>query len=277
MSVPYFTEEAYERLRNFAPENMEHYICGDDWLDAFFGGQEYQNESSINVSLPQMVPFSSRLSVEERTREDIANVKQIYGNMRSLSPLQATNPYMWTCLAHVVYPKYVVHRWFDDEGFDSLSEEKKRRRVQLRYFATGNERSLNDNAISRLWWYGFISYDSDNRGNPFHLTEVLVSNTKFCTDFMLSHCCWNRTVGRGVLRAAADIIPTLSGKEGISGYYRPLKKYLNRYGAVSSLDFLSEDDVYSLSMEFIQSQRKTQPIMIEDDDMDVYSDDQSST
>ena len=256
MRAVYFTEEAYDELKNNVSKNRDHYLSHTAWLDDYFPDQEYMRESTIEVSLPSMVPFSSRLAVEERVCEDIANVKQIYGNMKSLTPLQAINPYFWTCLSHTVYREYVEHRWFDDDKFDSLSDEKKDKRIASRFFSTTNERSLNNNAIARLWWYGFLSYDEPNRANPFHLTEVLVSNTKFCTDFMLSHCCWNRTIGKGVLRAAKDLIPTLSGREGISGYYRPLKKYMNRYGAVSSLDFLSEDDIYNLAMEFFTNIRK---------------------
>lgn len=260
MRAVYFLEEAYEELKNNVFQNMPQYLSDREWLDEFFNGQEYMKESSIEVSLPPMVPFNSRLALEEKAAEDIANVKQIYGNMRNLSPLQATNPYLWTCLSHTVYREYVLHRWFNDEKFDSLNDDKKVKRLLSRFFATTNERSLNNNAIARLWWYGFLSYDKQNRANPFHLTEILVGNTKFCTDFMLSHCCWNRTIGKGVLLAAKDLIPTLSGREGISGYYRPLKKYLNRYGAVSSLDFLSENDIYNLAMEFFTSLRKRDPI-----------------
>ena len=91
MRAVYFIEEAYDSLKNDIPQNLHNYLGKDKWLDEYFDGQEYMKESSIEVSLPAMVPFSSRLAVEERAVEDIANVKQIYGNMRSLTPLQATN------------------------------------------------------------------------------------------------------------------------------------------------------------------------------------------
>lgn len=271
MRAVYFTEEAYDELKNHISNNISQYLSGKDWLDDYFANQEYKKESTIEVSLPPVVPFKTRLAVEERAVEDIANVKQIYGNLRGLTTLQATNPYLWSCLSHTIYRDYVLHRWFDDEQFFSLDDEKKEKRILSRFFATSNERSLNNNAIARLWWYGFLSYDKDNKSNPFHLTEILVGNTKFCTDFMLSHCCWNRTVGKGVLRAAKDLLPTLGKNEGISGYYRPLKKYMNRYGAVSSLDFLSEDDVYNLAMEFFTALRKKDPIL-EDENEETDND-----
>ena len=36
---------------------------------------------------------------------------------------------------------------------------------------------------------------------------------------------------------------------------------MNRYGAVSSLDFLSEDDIYNLAMEFFTTMRKKGAIL----------------
>ena len=46
---------------------------------------------------------------------------------------------------------------------------------------------------------------------------------------------------------------------------------MNRYGAVSSLDFLSEDDIYNLAMEFFTSIRKKGAVL-EDEPDDLDSD-----
>jgi hypothetical protein len=270
MKLSYFNEETYDELKNTIAQNIEKYLSGDDWLEEFFSGRQYKSESTVDVEAPNLYDEGQvRVSPTEKTQEDIANVKIIYGNMINLSPLQATNPYLWACMTHTAYREYVLHRWFDGDRFDALSDEKKIRRIQLRFFATSNERSLNDNAIARLWWYGRLSYDETNRqSNPFHLTEVLVGNTKFCTDFMLSHCCWNRTIGKGVLRAVKDFKSNLGPNEGISNYYRfGLKPYLNRYAAVTSLDFLTEEDIYELSLEHLNSVRRSRKVVgtVEDD------------
>ena len=82
-----------------------------------------------------------------------------------------------------------------------------------------------------------------------------MSNTTFCTDFMLSLCCENRVVGKGVLLAVADFIQTLGKNEGISRYYRYLKKYLNRYGAVTAIDTLDESEIRTISLDYLNELR----------------------
>ena len=267
MRLTYFLEDAYDKLWNARETNISKYDSSDEWLADFFGEQEYMRESTIDLSLPKL-RFTSRLLTSEKTEEDIANVKLLYGSLQKLSPLQASNPYLWGCLTHTVYRPYTVHRWLDDKKYVQADIKKKLTRIERRFFVTNRERSINatsqeranhralhHNAISRLWWYGYMSYDSKDSNNPFRLTEILVQNTKVCSDFMNTPCCWNRIVGKGILRAVDDISKSHI-KGGMAGAFRALKKYLNRYSAVSSLDYLSEDEVYSLCMEFFKTLRK---------------------
>lgn len=252
MKPVFFTEEAYDELRSAIPANKEKYLSDRDWLDDYFAGRKYMEESSIDVTFPvSLLCEQRRLSDEEKTTNDIANVRILYSSTKSLNPLQATNSLMWTCLSHTAYSDYVFHRWIDDDLFDGYTDEKKNKRIARRFFVSTEARSLNDNALSRLWWYGHISFDEENQNNPFHLTEVLVKNSKFCTDFMQTPCCWNRSVGKGVLLAAKDYLDTTQSTDGFTACYRLLKKYLNRYGAVTSIDSLGTDTVRQLSYDYL--------------------------
>jgi len=274
--IVFFLEDAYMTLYDNIGGNVSCYVQRDDWLDDFFSGQEYKKESTIDYFLPALLEMKTpakRLANEEKTIEDIANVKILYSSLRGLSPLQATNKYMWACLTHTMYKDYVTHRWMDE----TLSDERKATRIERVFFFTKREtqsRAIEINAISRLWWYGHVSYDDANPTNPFHLTEILVSNTKFCRDFMLSKCCESRTVAKGVLLAIADFIPMLEKGEGISGYYRNyLKKYLNRYGAVTSLDLLDVEEVHNLSLNYLIGVRKAKGKVEDAIDEDIDIDD----
>jgi len=268
MRLSYFLEDTYHDLYSNIDKNLESYIKDEDWLEIYFQGQEYVKESTIDFSPPSLFSFDKRLSEEEKTKEDITNVRIIYNHLKNLSPLQATNKYMWTCLAHTTYRKYVIHRWLDDDKYNSYDNETKANRIRRVFFASDGKRSLEANAIARLWWYGFMSHDPNNPSNEYHLTNKLVANTKFCRDFMQTPCCENSTVGKGVLLAVEDFRQTLNDNEGISGYYRYLKKYLNRYAAVTSLDALDEDDVRKLSLDYLNKIRRGNPIMEDDADED---------
>jgi len=266
MRLSYFVEEAFSDLHSNITKNLELYEKDEDWLESYFKGHKYKEESTIDFSPPSLYPFQKRLNDEDKTKEDIANVRIVYDNLKDLSPLQASNKYMWTCLAHTTYRKYVIHRWLDDDKFSSYDEKTKAGRIRRVFFVSEGKRSLEANAIARLWWYGFMSYDAGTPSNPYHLTEKLVANTKFCRDFMQTPCCENRTVGKGVLLAIEDFKQTLGSNEGISGYYRHLKKYLNRYGAVTSLDALDENEVRKLSFDYLCKMKKIE--IIEEDDIE---------
>ena len=279
MMLSFFTEEAYDTLQRSIEQNLERYSSGEEWLPEYLATMSpYMKESSLGIALPSLYFGKKRLATEDKTDEDIANIRILYSHLRCLTPYQATNRYMWACLAHTYYQEYVHHRWIDDDGFEKQTPEQQIKRIRSRYFVGGGTRSvsgrsLNDNALSRLWWYGHLSYDESNPSNPFHLTEVLASNTKFCTDFMQNICNWNYHVGRGVLRAVAEFRQELGPNEGISSYYRNyLKKYMNRYGAVSSLYFLSEDEVYSLSLDYLRKVRKSKVVL--ETDVEASDDDE---
>ena len=122
--------------------------------------------------------------------------------------------------------------------------------IRTRYFVTGYRSLLNDNALSRLWWYGYLTYDHSN-SNPYHLTEILFTNQTICTDVMdtLNRTNFNRI--KGVLLGIKDFKEVISPDEGIIDYFRECTKYLNRYGAVTSLEFLDFEEIRHLTFEYM--------------------------
>lgn len=40
------------------------------------------------------------------------------------------------------------------------------------------------NAVSRLWWAGYLSYDEDNSADHYHLTKILFTGQQICADIM---------------------------------------------------------------------------------------------
>lgn len=265
MRACYFFEETYEELFRNITANVDEYRTNPNWVEELAQDGGAVKASGIDIDFPKLC----EMAPEDRVMEDVANVKALYGSTMRLTPLQATNKFMWSALAHTAYRQYVYHRWFPESFLEEASQEEFATRVRRRFFVTDERRSLQDNAISRLWWYGNVSYDPNNKDNPFHLTEFLVSNTKFCTDFMQTPQANNFPVGKGVLLGVKRFSEDLGYGEGISNYYRALKKYLNRYSAVTSIDSLSTEEVMALSYEFlctIRDRKIALPAEDEDDE-----------
>lgn len=249
MKLQYFLEPVYDELFSSIEANQRHYLNNDsDWLADVFSDRVIFKESTVEVQKPSLMEMDILSDDSLKSQEDLANVRLIFDALSQLTPLQASNKYLWTYLSHVTYKDYVHHRWL------STPTDVPIRTIRTRFFVTSNANTLYDNAISRLWWYGYISHDASAM-NPYSLTEILLMNQTICSDFVDTRYCHNRTVGRGVLLALKDFSEMLGPREGITDYFREFNKYFNRYGAVSSLDFLSCDDVHEIAINFLVKAR----------------------
>jgi len=248
MLLSFFTEEAYDDLLNSISENTDKYFQQENWLDDFFGNNRYFKQSKA-VDVLYYKPEYSEISKtdEQKSQEDLINTRLLFDAFKKLTPLQASNKYMWTYLCHAVpeYRKYIVNRWTD------LRENT----IKTRFFVTTSQKSLFDNSLSRLWWYGYLTYDKESH-NPYALTEVLLTNQTICTDFMDTYNCRNTNRSKGVLNAIKDFKDILNKNEGITEYFRECNKYLNRYAAVTNLDFLEPDEIKDIALKYMMSLRQ---------------------
>jgi hypothetical protein len=242
MKLKYYSEEAYDKLWNAFPENEHLYEESMDWVEDFVNSNEVC-ESSYNLPDIKLSYNKGPKSDLQKSQEDLMNVQLLYEKFKDLPPLHATNKLIWTYFSHVTFSEYVLDRWLNARDF------------RVRYFATANTSSLFDNAISRLWWYGYLSYDK-TLSNPFELTKIMLMNQTICTDFVDATYSRNRILGRGVLQALKEFQENyLEGKEGITDYFRRCNKYLNRYGAVTVLDSMTSDEIKKLALNFMIKDR----------------------
>lgn len=248
MYLGYFTEEAYDRLLNDINQNLDKYKSEEDWIKQYFGSEDYYKISkSVNVMSfsPYYVPGTK--TDEQKSQEDLYNVRLLYEAYKSLTPLQASNKYLWTYLCHAnpEYRKYIVDRWLTDARENT---------IRTRFFVKTPRDLLNDNALARLWWYGYLTYDESN-ANPYALTEILLTNQTICTDVIDTLNRMNFQRIKGLLLAIKDFKNLVGEKEGITDYVRSCNKYLNRYAAVTIMELLDSDEIQKLAFEYMKKQR----------------------
>lgn len=281
MNLFLFEDPAYENLKDNIKNNMQNYLSDNDWLDKYFENQNYFVPSLKDVNQPERLMHNkTKKKSEEKCLEDYANVIAIYGAFKNLTTIQASNIYLWSYLAHTKYRQYVLDRWMlpfiekvnvdeiiaeDEETEDEKDKEINKKetlegkiikRIKTRFLVEGR-RKLFDNALSRLWWFGYMTYDEDTPASPWHLTKTLLTDQTICTDVIVNtRCCRNRKAMKGVLLALEEFIG-LYGKKNVGmNYYRACRKYLNRYGAVTSIDFLSTEEVKDLAYNFMVAYRE---------------------
>lgn len=246
MNLIYFTKDAYKLLKKDLNVNRNNYYSEDPWLDEYFanaGLDEFYRTSSITV--PNIELICSGDDIATKNRYDLINIKMLYTEYKDkITPLQASDPLLWSALCHIVFKDYILKRW--KKADDTVSIDK-------RFFATeGRSSLLYYNAISRLWWSGYLTYDEENKGNHWHLTETLFSAQQIQKDLFDQSFSMNRTVVKGLLSALKRI---QEERENASTpvFRKCCDSYLNHYGAVSILDSLTSEEIEEIAYTYMKS------------------------
>lgn len=144
----------------------------------------------------------------------------------------------------------------------SQGESKRSVNIKQRYLCTPSRIGLLRNSLSRLWWYGYLSYNPDSQSHKYDLTKLLLSQSDLCQSIVERNFSMNRNITFGILSAIQEINddPALDNvdRSQKTGEYewRDLCKYINRFGAVTLLDSLTSDEVKKTSYDYILNQRK---------------------
>ena len=146
-------------------------------------------------------------------------------------------------MTHCEYWDYTFNRWSKAEmSVDTIKQ---------RFFCgpeEGNRIGFLRNAISRLWWFGYLTYQ-ENSPAPYKLTKLMLSNSDLCQSIIERNFSMNKEISIGILSAIQEINddPNMRDVGAVNNgdhyEWRPLCKYINRYGGVALLDTLTRDDI----------------------------------
>ncbi len=247
MNLIYFTKDAYKLLKKDLNLNKDNYYNEDPWLDEYFataGLDEFYKTSSITV--PNIELICTGDDTEIKNNDDLINIKSLYTEYKDkITPLQASDPLLWSALCHITYKDYILKRW--KKADDTVSIDK-------RFFATeGRSSLLYYNAISRLWWSGYLTYDEERKNsNPWYLTETLFSAQQIQKDLFDQPFSMNKTIVKGLL-SALKRIQDEQGNACTPVFRKCCDSYLNHYGAVSILDTLASAEIEDIAYAYMKS------------------------
>jgi len=215
-----------------------------EWLpsyaspEPFFSGVRFTGQRELTTPVQPQEDVVLAMPDGEK-HNDAMNAIALHRSLSNLTRLQASDPRIWTRLAHDSFWDYMRARW----PAERYSERDKTTRYVLeRYFVQRSEsRALLRNGIARLWWGAHLSMDK-RRENAYELTNVLYSRLDIAQTLL------ERAIGRtrNILITFLDFIrandKVLAGDQGRT-LIRQLAMYLNLMGGVVILDGLTEKDV----------------------------------
>jgi Family of unknown function (DUF6339) len=224
-------------LKRAAVAALEKQIIAN--LNAYRSGQtaELVVEANKSESSVEVTPPPSLIKADGELESDAAATRLVYQWLANLNPTQASDGRLWSLLTHTVFADYVQRRWGS-----SLEDSKEPEvRVLERWFFRGEGSStFVRNGLSRLWWFGHITYDRD-RGDPFELTDTLLSLQDIQVAFL------ERSLGRCrlLLKVVLETLRNYSGRPEFStGRGEAVQRWareLNKLGGAYILDALPPD------------------------------------
>lgn len=182
------------------------------------------------------IPERIKLEVPEgNDLKDLENTKIIYGTYKTLSPSQASDPRLWTYLTHVPFFDYMKQRW------PVRKAKKPLNRIKDRFFLRQvNLRGLTRNGISRLWWYGYLTYD-ESRDDPWELTSIMLKRADLTVGITERAAGSAENVRTAILEFLNSNQDILNNEDKT----RDLLKKVNLFGGVKNLPFLDKEEIYS--------------------------------
>lgn len=202
---------------------------------AFLENYERENfpvdESEGNiVKIPGVYNNHVDLTLSKDPSQDFPNAVLFFEAYKTLSPLIASQESFWAYMTHVEYFEYAKARWPKGDDSDAANHYKRH------FFIEGNMLKIARNAMARLWWPVYMTYDTTN-SDPYHLTKIFFTNTQVVQTMSESQLFTCRPLTQGVLgyfEKHSDVIPTKANIDNIMQYF-------NALGGVRQLAFEEKD------------------------------------
>lgn len=246
MNLKYLKEYNILFLKNNIGDHLEYYLSDEPWLSTVFKNDEWFLNSKV-------IANDVDLKMGTSPKNDLENSIILYDSFKHLNIVQASDERLWSYLTHIYFWDYMRSRWGlenRNKGSDAINF------IKRRYFLESNKHiSLVRNGISRLWWFGYISYDP-TREDPFELTRFLLSKQDF------AHSLMERTFSRNkkIVNALLSALIELQESHGLvvgQAEFRTLSKRLNNLGGISIIDTLDKKDINQIVQDTLQVQKIT--------------------
>lgn len=241
--IKFMKNDALDMLKGDIKNNIDKYQLDECWIDEYFklkNFEKYYFDTGINIdnlNLPELSIGNSYTDSE--------NARKLYTALKFLSPIQASDLRLWAYLEHKTYWNYMRKRWpienVKKSKTDDSEEEimkKKENKIRDRYFY--KTKPYARNALARLWWGAYITYDVKNKNDPFEYTDYIFSNQDLFSQSTEHALGRNKTIFIAALKE-------LKTHENINrDQFRYFFSTLNQIGGIIVFDSLNEEKALEL-------------------------------
>lgn len=227
--LKYLSNATVDHLRSTVSQNLELYRLGD------FSNLMREGEWSIELGLDVDLSPLADLDPEPSAEVEVQNSRLVWRALGQLKPSLAYEEGIWVRLTHVECLEYSRRRWLAGET-ESTGLEKQ---VGLHFFARTLNGRRDDNAIARLWYNGYIAYQTiPDPALP--ALEVMLRRSDSRLTFLERSLTGSRArLAAGVVRAGLSQ-PWVNATEK---NFRDFLKVLNLLGGGRVFEAMSDDQI----------------------------------
>lgn len=236
MRLTYLSQEAIDDIKiNYSKYKKYFKEESNDWFLECFKKNGWMHESRIQCE-------NIELNMDENYNvSDRKNVEILYEALRDLCPSIASDERLWAGMLFCQFWNYVKYRRKEE-----LENGTERDVLNSFFYMRGIKRSCFMNCLSRLWWTGYLLYDSSS--NEHYKAVDLISEAAYSSNIVLlssNNFVSNKKLVLGVLDCISS---RKQAGEKIGRYhFVEVNKYINCIGGVSLLDSMTREEVRDLA------------------------------
>ena len=189
MEVKIMTETACMELYGNVKPNLNRYSQKDVWAEKYLQDKKmlapiYKKDIIVFPGV-EFLNFKYNENGKNEPLNDADNAIMLFETFGNFGRKNAIDAGFWISLTHTNQEcyEYTQKRW--------LSKSPDKTSNVINHFFFGNE-GLDDtairqkNALSRLYWTALLTYDKDNKNDPYEYTRVLFSSEMIHNNIILS-------------------------------------------------------------------------------------------
>jgi len=242
MEISFLAQDGLFQLKSNPSTYLKHYRNdSNEWITKELGYNPFI------IYKTEVTEFQLNPEADE-----VDNAQILYTAMKNISDSDATDERLWAGLTHGILWQFMR----DNLEYTIDTNQRVRMDDNLilnRYFfnteRNAKKRSMFINNLSKLWWAGRLTFDSEDRQSPFKSIELFRSafshklvNT-FSSSFMANEN------ARFALFDAGLFIKE-EGIEIKGDTLVPLTKYLNMLGGSMILDMFSREELRDMLINY---------------------------
>jgi hypothetical protein len=162
--------ESLDNISDFLKNNEESTDLIDDFESAKHTlGLQYV-DAGYDLNLDEIKLLVPTQDLDGK-KGDALNCKIFYQALSNLSPAQATDDRLWVTLCFENFNYYVVERW-------KMPPKGRAKNIKSHWTFQGAKPLTRDNALSRLWWMGYIASQVEGWSME-EVFEILFNNSDY--------------------------------------------------------------------------------------------------